>query len=309
MALLGLNPLVVVGVVNGGHNDALVGLAVLAGVLLAEDRRPAASGVAFGLGLLVKPVALLPLLAVALWLWRRRGPRPAATTAGVAGVLGLAGYQAGGGVLAAVRATGGVSDLVTRFSLWRVTWMATPPAVGEATEHSLHASGGFLPSWLPITIVVTAAVAAAAAWSWRRTPEGSWAGSPAAPVGVAVVCFLLGGLYVLPWYVMWVLPVLALRWTWRVTWIAVVDSWLLLVAYALALQKAFGPGATVARAIVFDVLAVAELAALVAVLYWTYRGGRAVRTAPVGRRPDGTSSQPVSAGFEPRPSGTGRTAS
>src|SRR5205814_6609385 len=49
MALLGLNPLVVVGVVNGGHNDALVGLAVLGGVLLAEDRRPVAAGAAFGL--------------------------------------------------------------------------------------------------------------------------------------------------------------------------------------------------------------------------------------------------------------------
>src|SRR5437588_3527591 len=43
LALLALNPVVIVSVVNGGHNDALVGLGVLGGVLLAE-RRPLVAG-------------------------------------------------------------------------------------------------------------------------------------------------------------------------------------------------------------------------------------------------------------------------
>ena len=42
LAFVGLHPLLAISVVNGGHPDALVALGVLAGVLLAIDRRPVA---------------------------------------------------------------------------------------------------------------------------------------------------------------------------------------------------------------------------------------------------------------------------
>src|SRR5438552_752658 len=69
VAFVGLNPVLAVGVVNGGHNDVLVGLAVLAGVLVAMDDRPAMAGLLLGTGALVKVVVVLPVLALA---WRSR---------------------------------------------------------------------------------------------------------------------------------------------------------------------------------------------------------------------------------------------
>src|SRR5439155_25036984 len=47
VAIIGLNPLVVVSVVNGAHNDAWVGLAVLVGVVLVTRDRFRWPGLAF----------------------------------------------------------------------------------------------------------------------------------------------------------------------------------------------------------------------------------------------------------------------
>src|SRR2546429_416449 len=47
LAFVGLHPLLAVSVVNGGHPDALVALGVLAGLLLAIERRPVLAGLAF----------------------------------------------------------------------------------------------------------------------------------------------------------------------------------------------------------------------------------------------------------------------
>ncbi|HEY5013960.1 MAG TPA: hypothetical protein VIK61_14845, partial [Acidimicrobiia bacterium] len=54
LAFVGLHPAIVTTIVNGGHNDGLVGLAVLGGVVLAARRRFTAAGVVVGLGMLVK---------------------------------------------------------------------------------------------------------------------------------------------------------------------------------------------------------------------------------------------------------------
>jgi len=66
LAIIGLNP-ALLAVVNGGHNDLLVGLALLCGALLLADRRPGPGGVVLGLGALVKLVLLLPVGALLLW--------------------------------------------------------------------------------------------------------------------------------------------------------------------------------------------------------------------------------------------------
>lgn len=108
LAFLGLSPFVIINVVNGAHNDALVGLAVLAAVaVLASPRgaraereasgpgaiHPAATagstvgtnayaagstgllvlaGALLGAAALIKLIALLPAGALAVWLWRRQ---------------------------------------------------------------------------------------------------------------------------------------------------------------------------------------------------------------------------------------------
>src|SRR5690349_6371453 len=60
IAAVGLHPLVVVELVNGGHNYALVGLLLLAGVWAVLRDRPALAGAAVAAAVLVKVVALLP---------------------------------------------------------------------------------------------------------------------------------------------------------------------------------------------------------------------------------------------------------
>ncbi|HEY4398233.1 MAG TPA: glycosyltransferase 87 family protein, partial [Acidimicrobiia bacterium] len=95
-ALIGLNPLVIYDVVNGGHNDALVGLAILVGVLLATRERFALAALAIALGALVKLVALLGLVALIVWVLRKRGVRPAAIMTGVAAGVVAVGYALSG---------------------------------------------------------------------------------------------------------------------------------------------------------------------------------------------------------------------
>jgi alpha-1,6-mannosyltransferase len=98
VALIGLNPLVIYDIVNGGHNDALVGLALLAGVILATRERFVLAALVIALGALIKLVALLGLVALVVWIWRKRGPRPAAVSAAVAGGVVATGYALSGGL-------------------------------------------------------------------------------------------------------------------------------------------------------------------------------------------------------------------
>ena len=97
VAFLGVNPVIVISIVNGGHNDALVGLGVLAGVLLLIAERPAWAAIVFGLAVLVKISALLPIAAVCLWVWRRNGLRSAAKLGGVIVACVLVGFAVSGG--------------------------------------------------------------------------------------------------------------------------------------------------------------------------------------------------------------------
>src|SRR5439155_24321588 len=78
--------------------DALVGLAVLGGVLLAARRRPGWAGAALAAAALVKAAAALPLLVVGLWVWRRYGRREAVRLLGTAAAIGLTAYVVAGGL-------------------------------------------------------------------------------------------------------------------------------------------------------------------------------------------------------------------
>ena len=115
--LVGVNPMVGVGVVNGGHNDALVALGLLGGVLLAVARRPVLAGVALALGALVKIIVLLPVVALAAWLWRRQGLRAALVAGGVVIGIVVAGYLLAGG-RTAIDPLHDAHDQVSRSSIW-----------------------------------------------------------------------------------------------------------------------------------------------------------------------------------------------
>jgi glycosyl transferase family 87 len=211
LALLALNPVVVVSVVNGGHNDALVGLAVLGGVLLA-GRRPVVAGLVLGAAVLIKAAALLPLGVVAVWLWRRRGWRAAAGLGAVAGACALVGYAFVGGraALAPLRAA---SLDVTGGSVWYGPkhWLADAVRLSPH-RLSLMAAGA---------VLLLAAVVAG-----RRLGRAT----PALAAGGAVLAYMLAGAYVLPWYVFWGLPVLALCWRSPLAWVAAGHAAVLLLA-------------------------------------------------------------------------------
>ena len=97
LAAVLLNPLVLVSAVNGGHNDTLVGAALLAATLALARHRPVAGGVALAAAMNVKLVAVLPAVAAGAWVWRHHGRRAAALAAAAATAPVVAGYLAFGG--------------------------------------------------------------------------------------------------------------------------------------------------------------------------------------------------------------------
>ncbi len=297
LALLGLNPLVVLGVVNAGHNDALVGLAVLGAVLLAEDERSALSGVCVGLGALIKVVALLPAGILVLWTWRRRSWREALLAGGAVVETVAAGYLIAGS--GAVRALGGETGLVTPFSVWRLTWLGRPD-IATGAGRILHVlAPGRLGSAIPVALVLILALAAAL--PWLRLP------SPARAVGVSALLYLVAAPYAVPWYLFWTLPVLAAAWRCRLTWLALGYQAALTIAYSLALRRPLGTVASTARVSYFGALVVAEVLAILALLALPLVRARRWEAlmARVAAFRDGRAG-PTDASW-PGPSGTGRT--
>ena len=220
LALLGVNPVVVVSVVNGAHNDALVGLALLGGVLLVGARRPGWAGAALAAGALVKVGAVLPAAAVVAWAGWRVGRRSAVVLAATAAAVGAAGLLAADApdVLAAL---GDAQARVTGGSVWAwahrriVDSSARPDAVDVATR-----------------ALAWAATAAAAGLTFLLAARRPRSEGLVLVAGGAVVAYLLLGTYVVAWYLAWGLPALVLAWRWRVVWLAVAHAALLQLATA-----------------------------------------------------------------------------
>jgi hypothetical protein len=224
VACLGVNPLVIISVVNGAHNDALVGLAILGAVLLVDKRRPELAGACLAAAALIKLTAVLPFIAVGVWVWRRQGFRPAARMAAVGLTLLGVGYVAAGGKLV-------LGPLQTAqlhnsgASVWNqlrrhLTFNAIANGLrggpaGHQVRHQLS----------------TLATGAVLGFSGLLVARRLHHENPAIVAGAAVVAYLLLGFYVLPWYLAWGLPVLALAWRSKFTWIALLHGALLHLAY------------------------------------------------------------------------------
>jgi alpha-1,6-mannosyltransferase len=239
---VGMNPVIVINTVGGGHNDALVclGLAAAAFVVArwtprlaapgpldasdrsgASDGRPAADvGSALGwrgravtallvLAALVKvaaaiPLALFVLASVMLCHTPRQRLRTALDHAAVVGVIAVA-FTAPYGWSAA-RA---LADLASRRG-----WASG----ARLLQRGLEALGG--PSALLRAIVALAFAAALALvlWSLVRGPSvvdvaGRW--------GIGLLAGALAGPYLLPWYAVWFAPLLALIRDRAIMWIGI----------------------------------------------------------------------------------------
>ncbi len=205
LAFVGLNPALIAAVTDG-HNDLLVGVAVLAGALLVTDERPVAAGVAMAAGALVKIVVLLPLAGLFVWAWVRWGRVKAFVMAGVAAGVIIGAYACAGGWSALQPVLDAAGKRTTRASFWN--W---PGAVGVRPG--------------PLPLLTLALIAAALIVLPRRS------GSPAWVAGAVVLAFLLTAQYVLPWYVAWGLPTLALVWRSRLALLAAAQAAVLALSY------------------------------------------------------------------------------
>jgi hypothetical protein len=222
VAAVGLNPLVVISVVNGAHNDAWVGLGVIAGVVLVAKGRMKWAGLVFAAAIMVKVAAVLPLAAVGLWVLRNKGVRPMAVFAGTAAAAGAVGFATTGGV-ATFGPLHNAQLHISGASVWYGPrrWMTF-----SGVSHGLRASGHVARQ--RVSAAATAAVVALTLLlSARRLDHAD----PALMAGAAVLAYTLLGAYVLPWYVFWGLPALLIAWRSRLTWLALLHGAVLHLAY------------------------------------------------------------------------------
>src|SRR5439155_11859031 len=127
LVFIGLNPLMVASVVNGAHNDILVGAGLLAAIVIVmggaalTDRRLVVAGAAVAAACLVKLVAVLGMVALVVWLWRYHGRKAAAVLAGSGLAVTAAGYLLAGGPRA-LRPLLDARDRALLSSLWGYPW-------------------------------------------------------------------------------------------------------------------------------------------------------------------------------------------
>jgi hypothetical protein len=288
IAFIGLNLLVVVTTVNNAHNDAYVGLAALGAVLLAR-KRPIVAGALLGLAALVKIAAVLPAVVLGLWLWREGARRAGVALVGAAGLLTAAGYAFAGS--ASVSVLSSARDRMNRGALWYPLRELLAHLHAGSHPRSFALAHGRELYGPRLASLSTLAVVALAIWIAVRARRD-------APVIVAaaVIAYTVLGAYILPWYMVWGLPVLALVWRTRMAWLAVGLAMVLELAYVpddrrIGVMKS--PAIhTFLQRVQIDLrvvgLPLVELAAVIALLVWSAR--RASRVE-LDHRATGASAQ------------------
>jgi alpha-1,6-mannosyltransferase len=201
-AFVALNPLVLVHVVGGPHNEGLAVLLMTLGVAGAFTARETSAGVA-----LIAAIAIKPSTAIALPFALLNTQRPTGRKATYMSALSPVGRLLGGGC-AALAVIGGAAGLAFGWS-----WLDAFALAGENQGRTSHMS-------VPITtarltgldpdLVRTAALALYAAlvfylltWTQRG---GDWLRAAA----WATTGLLLATAWLLPWYLLWPLPLAAL---------------------------------------------------------------------------------------------------
>jgi alpha-1,6-mannosyltransferase len=203
VALVGLNPLIVVYGVGGGHNDLLMLALAVAGisfVLQRRDRAGAASMVA-ATGVKLTAALFLPF-ALAGMRGNRDRRRDFLLAAAVAAALILA--------IAAAMFGGGTAHLIGTVQQVQSEgdWHSIPGFIG--TELGFGAVGHV------VGLLLGAAFFATAAWLLRRAWRGEldWI----AAAGWSTAALLVTASSLLPWYAAWLMPLAALgrdRRLWR----------------------------------------------------------------------------------------------
>jgi hypothetical protein len=200
--LAALNPLVLIHLVGGAHNDALMVGLLAAGLAAAVRHRPMVATLLVVTAALVKAPAALGLCAVAaIWATQLPGPRPAVRAASIVGAVAVAATVA----ITRIAGTGygWIGALSTPVSPgnWSPTgllghWTADLLAhddVGAALAVQLWRWAGIL-----ATLIVAALV-----WTYRQRL------GPLYGLGIVLLALVIFGPALRPWYVIWGLVPLA----------------------------------------------------------------------------------------------------
>jgi hypothetical protein len=266
-ALAALNPLVLLYLVGGAHNDAVMVGLLVAALALARRGHPVVAVVVCALAAEVKVPALLGVLFIG-WDWagtdapaRRRG-----------------GYVSGS--LAMAMATMAVVSAASGFGwgwLWNLSdpgsvtsWLDPATAVGLALSHFVHVAGAgahahaLVVAARGVSLVVAGAIVAVLLVRTDRY------GMPRA-LGWSLLAVVFLGPIVWPWYETWGLVVLALA----------TDAWSRRVVLVLSALGCFATvpahvTATPADVVVAVVVLVAVVGAVAGAVLWLHRARAAV---------------------------------
>ncbi|MFF0062671.1 polyprenol phosphomannose-dependent alpha 1,6 mannosyltransferase MptB [Streptomyces sp. NPDC005279] len=197
-----LNPLVLLHLVGGAHNDAIMLGLLGAGLVAALGRWPVLAVVLVTLAALVKAPAALGLPAVALLWGRHLGGRARRLKAALA-VLGVAAGTTAAATALAGTGYGWIAALHTPVS--PQNWSLTS-SLGRMTGSVLENTGSGLaqfaaPAW---HLLGLAATATAVLIAWRRhLPR------PVYALGLSLTAVAVLGPAIRPWYVLWGLFLIA----------------------------------------------------------------------------------------------------
>ena len=209
--LVGLNPLLLVYGVGGAHNDMYMLALLLGGILLALRGREA-----LGAGAVVAAAAIKFTAGLALpfiWLASRGRRREVLLGAGIAGLAVLAAV--------AVAFSDGIGSALVPVSEQRdaTSLRSLPGQIAQAFLEERDIPDG---------------VRSAAAWAFLAVTAGllwlAWRGKDWIEcVGWAMLAVLLTLTWVMPWYIVWVLPFAALAAGPRLRWAALIFGAFLVV--------------------------------------------------------------------------------
>jgi hypothetical protein len=195
---VGLHPLVLVHVVGGAHNEALVMLVAMAGVLVWVAGREAAGAAlaTVAAGLKASAAIVVPFLVASA---RGNAVRVAAgAVAGAAMVVAVGVIGFGSEAFDAFGLIGDNQHRTSRFSL--------PHKLAQLLALVLPGDAGDYRD--AVRAVLAAAFAAVFVWLLWRTWRGTTSALDA--TGWATLAVLIASAWLVPWYILWLLPFAAL---------------------------------------------------------------------------------------------------
>jgi glycosyl transferase family 87 len=197
---VGLNPLVLVHVVGGAHNDAITMLLVMAGVRAALAARPGPAGGAAATGAAVK--ASGAIVAPFMLIGVRDRARFVIGAVGAVTVVAIGAIAAfGWKALEAFVLIGQNQERTTRWSV--------PQKLADGLGSLTGGDPGSIVHFTRAALVLALAVAVAYLvwWAWvERNDPQAWV----LAAGWATLAVLVATAWLVPWYAIWVVPLAAI---------------------------------------------------------------------------------------------------